>query len=439
MAAVAALAAAVGFEFGTNRMEIHMPQTAIAAPASPEKPARKIKYYWDPMLGPSSISDKPGKSAMGMELEPVYDDDSTSGAAESSGGPEVRIDGAIVQNMGVRTAQVTRGPLSKSIRTVGILRVPEPSQHDITLKVNGWIEKLFANQEGMHIQQGQPLFEVYSPDLQVAEEELIGAVRSLASLDASTSDDLRRQTQALVDSAKRKLRLWDVADQDIDAIAAATTALRTVIFRSPATGDVTDKAVVAGSSITAGMKLMQIDDRSTLWLDTVVYENQVSLVSIGQDVQATSESFPGKTFNGTISFIYPRVDASTRTVTVRTVIDNADALLTPGQYVTADIATKPLPDVIQAPREAIIDTGTRQIAFVVKTAGHFDPVEVKMGLVGDGEQAQIVSGLQPGDTVVTSGQFLFDVESRTTEAINKLRPTRSGQDSATASANGGRP
>jgi len=163
------------------------------------------KRWWDPMLGPSSITDHPGKSAMGMDLVPLD---------ANRAGPEVQIDPAMVQNMGVRTATVGRGPLTKTVRTVGLLKLPEPGMHDVSLKVGGWIDKLYADQDGMHVTKGEPLFELYSQDLQVAEEELISAVKSINSLDANASPSIRQEAQNLIDSAKRKLRLWDVAEED---------------------------------------------------------------------------------------------------------------------------------------------------------------------------------------------------------------------------------
>jgi RND family efflux transporter MFP subunit len=420
---IVALAAAVsiGYELGARRMQMGIPDAAASPAGNQGKPARKIRYYWDPMLGPSSIADKPGKSAMGMDLVPVYEDEALGAGTESSGGPEVRVESAVVQNMGIRMSEVTRGPLIKSIRTVGVLRVPEPNQHDLALKINGWIERLYADTEWMHVKRGEALYEVYSPDLQVASEELIGAMRALHAIDPAAPDEVRRQGQALVDSARQKLRLWDVDDEQIDKIAKATVAPPTVLFYSPFNGDVTDKMVMHGSNFQAGAKLIRIEDRSTLWLEAVVYEDQISMLAIGQEVQATVAGMPGKVFKGKISFIYPRIDPATRTVTVRVVLDNADLQLIPGQYVTADIVTRPVADAIQVPREAVIDTGTRQIAFVVRSPGQFDPVEVHMGLVGDDGRVQVISGLEVGQSVVTSGQFLLDVESRTTEAINKLR------------------
>ena len=284
----------------------HMRLTPLKTDAdeSPNASAPQKQLWWDPMLGPSSISDKPGKSAMGMDLVPY--------SPPESAGPAVRIDPTIVQNMGVRTAEVTRGPLTKSVHTVGVIESPESGLYDITLRVNGWIEKLYANQEGMHVHKGDPLFEVYSPDLQVAEEELITAVQSLRSLDPGTSDQVRKDAQRLVDSTRRKLELWDVAAEDIDAIARADKPPRTILFRSPAHGEVMDKMIVEGSYVQVGMKLMRIEDHSTMWLKLQVYEDQIPVVKLGQTVEVIAEALPSETFRGPISFIYPHLDHMAR-------------------------------------------------------------------------------------------------------------------------------
>jgi Cu(I)/Ag(I) efflux system membrane fusion protein len=375
---------------------------------------RKILYYWDPMLGPSSIAHAPGKSAMGMDLVPVYE-------GEQSSGPGLKIDPTVVQNMGIRTGEVSRGSLEKTVRTVGMLEVPEPGQCDINLKVNGWIKRLYANQEGMPVHKGEPLFDLYSPDLQVANEELIGAVKSLKSLDLNVSRSLRTESQNMVDSAKQKLRLWDIADKDIETIADAEKAPDSVSFRSPADGDVIDKMVVEGSAVQAGMKIMRIEDHKKLWLSAQVYEDDLPLVALGQRVEATVDGIPGKTYAAPITFIYPHLDHMSRTATVRITLDNPNHELSPGMYATAIIKTKPILDAVWAPREAVVDTGTRQIAFVAMPEGHFEPRKVRMGMMGDDDRVQILEGLAPGERVVTSGQFLLDVESRTAEAIDKLR------------------
>lgn len=377
---------------------------------------RKIAYWWDPMLGPSSISNHPGKSAMGMELVPVYESD-------VSAGPSVRIDPAVVQNMGVTTAPIVRGALSVTVRAVGMLDVPETGLHDVTLKINGYIQKLYADTEGMSVAKGDVLFDLYSPDLQLAEQELIVARQNLNASGNGAGDSVRNDARNLVDSARQKLRLWDIADQDIDAIAASTQPPKAVPFRSPAGGHIVDKIVVDGSAVQTGMKVMRIEDHSRLWLNAQVYEDQISMIKIGQEVRATVDGVPGKTFTGKVSFIYPHLDHMARTETVRTVLDNPGHELRPGMYAAAEIVTQPISDAVISPREAIIDTGTQQIAFVMDpaSAGHFQPRKVRMGIAGDDDKVQITEGLAPGDQVVTSGQFLMDVESRTTEAIEKLR------------------
>jgi RND family efflux transporter MFP subunit len=396
----------------------HMALTPIDAEvAQTEAQQKKILYWWDPMLGPSSISDHPGKSAMGMDLVPVYGDQA---------GPSVTIDPTVVQNMGVRTALVARGSLNKTVRAVGMLKIPEPGLHDISLKIGGWIDKLYADQDGMHVVASQPLFEIYSPDLQIAEQELISAVKSERTLEADADPALRQEAQGMIESAKRKLSLWDVSDQDIDAIAKSDQPPKDVPFRSPATGHIEDKMIVQGSAVQPMMKLMRVADHTKMWLEAQVYQEQIPVVKIGQEVIGTVDGMPGQSWKGTITFIYPHLDHMTRTLTVRMTLDNPDFDLKPGMYATAQIITQPIPDAILVPREAVIDTGTQQIAFVAEAEGHFSPRKVKVGLSGDDDQVQILEGLAPGETVVISGQFLMDVESHTIEAMQKLMmPTQS--------------
>jgi Cu(I)/Ag(I) efflux system membrane fusion protein/cobalt-zinc-cadmium efflux system membrane fusion protein len=340
---------------------------------------------------------------------------------ENSSGPAVTIDPTVVQNMGVRTALVTRGTLQKTIRTVGVLSIAQPAQVDISPRINGWIEKLYANQEGMHVHKGERLFDVYSPELLVAEQELIGAVVASHSQNSSSSDASKNESENLIASARRKLSLWGVADEDIEAIAKSGQAPRTVPFRSPADGEIEDEMVVEGSAIQSGTKILRIEDHSKLWLSAQVYEQQLAMVKLGQEMQAAFDSLPGNLI-ASIDFIYPHLDQTTRTVAVRATIDNSDHRLKPGMYAMVNIITKPIPDALLVPREAVIDTGTRQFVFVTKQTGHFDPRNVHMGLVGDDDQVQILDGLTEGETVVTSGQFLLDVTSRTTEALQKMRP-----------------
>ncbi len=368
--------------------------------------------WWDPMLGPSSITDHPGKSAMGMDMVPF--------TGQSARGADVTIDQAIVQNMGVQTTPVTRGPLHVTIRAVGLFKLPEPGLHDVSLKIGGWIDKLYADQEGMHISKGEPLFALYSPDLQVAAQELISAVRAQRSLSRDGNPALWNESESLLASARRKLRLWEMDEQEIDAIAKADRPPRDIVFRSPATGHLESKMIVQGAAVQPGMKLLSIADHTRIWLDAEVYEEQISLVKLGEPVKATLDAVPGKTFTGTVSFIYPHVEHATRTLTVRSTFDNPDFELKPGMYADANVVAEPITDAIRVPQEAVIDTGTKQIAFVAEGSGHFAPRTVRMWIRADDDQWQVVEGLAVGETVVTSGQFLMDVESNMNEAVAKL-------------------
>jgi RND family efflux transporter MFP subunit len=364
------------------------------------------------MLGPSSISNHPGKSAMGMDMVP-YTSRPTSGA-------DLTIDPAVVQNMGVQTAPVTRGPLRVTIRAVGVFKLPEPGLHDVSLKIGGWIDALYADQEGVHVTKGEPLFALYSPDLQVAEQEFISAIQSRHSLDPDAGTALQSEADSLVASARRKLQLWDVDEQEIDAIAKADRPPRDTIFRSPAMGHLEDKMIVQGTSVQPGMKLMSIADHTAMWLEADVYEGQIPLVEMGQTVEVAVAAIPGKTFTGRVTFIYPHVDHMTRTLMVRATFDNPEFDLKPGMYADANVISQPVKDVLQVPQEAVLDTGARQIVFVAGGGGRFSPRTVRVGIRGDDDRVQIVEGLAAGETVVTSGQFLMDVESRTNEAIAKL-------------------
>ncbi|MBV8780287.1 MAG: efflux RND transporter periplasmic adaptor subunit [Phycisphaerae bacterium] len=400
---------------------VHLHQssrTVAASQVSSTSPA-PAKQLWTCGMHPQVVQDHPGTCPIcHMQLVPLRMNNS---AYRGSGGPaDVVIDAAVVQNMGVRVATVIRGPLTRSVQAVGMLEAPESGLHDISPKVGGWITKLYANQEGMHVQKGEPLFDLYSPDLVVAEEELIGAVQALRALDNVPDASLKTSSQALAESAKTKLRLLDLSEEDINTIAEKQVASKSIPFRSPASGIVIDKAIVEGSATQAGQKLMRIEDHSNLWLQMQVYEDQMNLIAAGDDVRATIDAFPGKVFTGKITFIHPHVDPMSRTVMARAVLENTDLTLHPGMYASATIISRPSPDVIQVPREAVIDTGARQIVFLAEGNGHSSPRIVRMGMIGDGDKAEIVEGLKPGDAVVTSGQFLMDVESRTIEATQKF-------------------
>jgi len=374
---------------------------------------RKIAYYWDPMMKPPYVSKRPGKSPMGMDLVPVFEDEVSSGLA-------VTIDPVVTQNMGLRVDVVTEGPLRDVIRTVGYFRAPESGQHDVVLKVGGYIERLFANTAGVLVEKGAPLFDFYSPDLLVTEEELIAAKRSLDALPATAAEDVRVQSKELLDNVRRKLEIWDVGEKEIDALLASGMASRTVTFRSPATGFIVEKNAIQGASVMAGERLYRIADLSTLWLDAQLYENDLSFVEVGQKATATVQGASREPLAGEVIFIDPAVNETTRTAAARLAFKNPRFALKPGMFANVEITVSISKSAIQIPREAVLDTGKRQIVFIARGGGRFEPREVRTGAETAGGVVQILVGLAPGDTVVTSGQFLLDTESRTREAIEKM-------------------
>lgn len=392
-------------------------------------PTTKPLYHCG--MHPWIIQDHPGTCPIcHMELTRIQG----GGNEMGTGGPVVVIDPAVVQNMGVQTAAVTKGVLQKTVRTVGSLEVPETGLYDVTLKFNGYIDKLYADKTGMHIHKGDSLFDVYSPDLTVAEEELIAARKSVDAM-SDASPEILKQARELLGSARRKLQLLDISDSEIDAIAKQDHAPKDITIHSLTEGHLEEKMIVDGSSVQAGMKLMRIEDHHELWLEAKVYEGQLPLVQVGQMADATLDAMPGKTFTGKITFISPHLDHMNRTTAVRIELANPDFALKPGMYATVQIHTRPVEDAVLVPNTAVIDTGTQQLVFVQESEkGHFSPRLVMTGLTGDNDEVQVLSGLSPGESVVTSGQFLMDVESRTLEASQKFLAASTGSPVATMSS-----
>ena len=366
------------------------------------------KQLWTCGMHPQIVQDHPGPCPIcGMPLIPLVTQLPKGELLHTN---TVVIDPTVVQNMGVRTAMVMRGPLTKTVRTLGTLEIPQTAQYDVGVRVNGSIEKLYADQEGIHVHRGDVLFDLSSLDLLPIEQQLI-------MLNTWPTWGRSKEIRA----ARQQLAAAGIAEQDIDAIAQSAKPPLTVPVRSPADGVIQDKAIFAGSAVQAGMQLMRIEDHSALWLQAQVFERQSSLIKVGQTAQAMFDSAPGKMFTGRVDLIYPHVDPQSRTTMVRITLDNPSDDLKPGMYAQVGIVTTPLKDAPLAPREAVIDTGTRQIAFKAQSQGHFEPIDVAMGLVGDDDRVQILSGLKEGDTVVTSGQFLLEATSRTNESLLKMR------------------
>jgi RND family efflux transporter MFP subunit len=336
-----------------------------------------------------------------MKLTPLETEGAEVGA--------LTIDPVVVQNMGIRVAEARMGAVRRTIRAAGYLAEAEPNVRDVNLRVSGWIEHLHADTVGMHVEAGAPLFDLYSPELQVAVDELIAS--------RGRGGDVGEAVVAR--AARTKLERFGLRAADVERLARLDRAPRTVTFTSPTTGHVTEKLVVAGAAVKAGDRVLRIVDHSTLWLDAQVHPQDLAAVRIGSAVRAVVDGMPGDPIEGTVGFIHPHLDPATRTATVRAPIANPRLTLRPGMYATVGIAPAAAPETVVVPREAVIDTGTRRVVFVALAGGKFEPREVTTGASGEDGLVAIVEGLGVGERVVTSGQFLLDAESRMREAIQK--------------------
>ncbi len=393
---------------GMDLTSVNAAENNPPAQAATTSGERKIKYWVAPM-DPSFISDKPGKSPMGMDLVAVYEDEVAAGA-----GSTVSIDPVVVQNMGVRLERVERQSLFRHIRTIGEVEVGEDLVSVVNLRFSGWVERIHVAKTGDRIEAGQPLFEIYSPDLVASQEEYLLALRS-----QGPKSELTR-------SARRKLEFFDLDPRDIEAVARSGKVRRVLPIRAPRSGYVLHKNVVDGARVLAGQDLYTIGDLSKVWVQAEVYEHDAPWVEVGQPAQMEVAYQKGEIIEGSVAYVYPTLNKASRTLSVRLEFPNPDLRLKPGMFATVYIQFRREDDTLVVPTEAILNSGTREIVFVSVGEGRFEPREITTGLVGDRHTTQVLSGLTAGEEVVTSGQFLIDSESQLQEAIAKMLARRSG-------------
>jgi RND family efflux transporter MFP subunit len=370
-------------------------------------------------MHPQVILDHPGNCPIcGMKLTPIRSGaGADTNAATSSA---IAVDAATQQNMNLRTAEVGRGSLRKTIRTVGTIDYNETALADVTTRFKGWIEKLDVDATGQLVHRGEPLFEVYSPELYDAEVEFLQVVTN--SFKKFKSVQAQRQT------AIRNLKNFGVADGQITDIETNRRVLRTLPMTAPISGFVIEKDAVAGQMVDAGIKLYRIADLGIVWVIAQVYEQDLPFVRLGQEVVVKVASLPDREFRGRVTFIYPTVDEKTRTAKVRLEFENPGYFLKPGMFVSAQIDAELAEDAVLVPESAVLRSGARNTVFVALAGGKFEARDVALGVEAENRFIQVISGLSAGERVVTSGQFLLDSESQLREAIDKMRgPTRWGE------------
>ncbi len=395
--------------------------TGMQAAATAAQPGRKILYWQDPMH-PAYTSDKPGKAPdCGMDLVPVYEGEAgTIAAGAQLQLPEnaFRITPEKQQLIGVRYGVVERESLTRTIRATARLAYDETRIERVHSKIDGWIDKVYVDFTGQLVSRGQPLLDVYSPEVLASEEEYLLALKAREKLGHSSYKEVSTGADSLLDAARQRLELWDVPERLIAQIEKTGKPSRSMTLYSPAAGFVLTRNAYANQRITPETELYAVADLSTIWAIADFYEYEARDVRLGQRVVLTLTSFPGRKFAGTVSYIYPQLADSTRTLRVRAALPNPGFLLKPDMYGDLDL------DVgygrrLAVPQSAVLNSGTEQIVFVAHADGYFEPRKVVLGdSVGD--RVIVLGGLKEGEKIVTSGNFLVDSESSLKAAAGEM-------------------
>ncbi len=384
--------------------------------ADNDKPKeKKVLFYRNPM-NPAITSPVPAQDEMGMDYIPVYADGGASGD-EPVG--TVSIDPVTVQNIGVRTARAERRSLSHAVRAVGRVDFNEERLARLHPKTEGWIEVLRVSTTGSVVKKNDILLSIYSPQLVSSQEEYLRALNNLQVLKDSPYEEIRRGAQELADSSRQRLYLLDVPEHQIHELEATRKLMKRIHIHSPFDGTVMQVGVREGQYVTPKTELYMLADLSRVWVYVDVYEEDLPWVKQGDDAEMRVRAAPGRTFYGKVVYIYPYMERKTRTARVRLEFENPDLLLKPEMFANITLRSGRVVDAVVVPSEAVVRSGERELLFVVREPGKFEPRPVTLGL-SSGGKVQIIEGLAPGEEVVTSAQFLIDSESKLREATAKM-------------------
>lgn len=412
---IAVLAAGGGYWIGNQSAGEHaVAASSQAGSADSGKKERKPLYYRNPM-GLPDTSPVPKKDPMGMDYIPVYEGEQE---AEASSGNQIRISTEKVQKLGVKTEKASLKSIDRSVRAVGRVEPDERRTFTISPKFEGYVERLHVNATGQEIGKGQPLFEVYSPELVSAQREYAIAAQGVQALKGADSEAQSGMKQ-LAESSLMRLKNWDISDEQIRSLARSGEARRTMTFRSPVSGIVTEKKAVQGMRFMPGEMLYQVTDLSTVWVLADVFEQDIGLLKARAKAKVTINAYPGKEFEGTVTYVYPTLQSETRTVQVRLELPNPGHLLKPGMFADVQLAVDSRASAVTVPVSAVIDSGTRRIVLVQAREGRFEPREVKLGARSN-DYVEILEGVKDGEDVVVAANFLIDAESNLKAAVGSF-------------------
>jgi len=425
LAVLAALGVAAGGGYWLGRAAPGatpaQPQTMTTVTTPAAKAERKVLFYRNPM-GLPDTSPVPKRDSMGMDYIAVYTGDEAEG-------PELKISLDRVQKLGVKTETVSRREYSRAVRAVGTIQVNERLEHTVSPKFEGWIERLLVATTGETVRRGQPLMEVYSPELVTAQQEYVIAVKGRESV-SDAGLEIQANMKRLAENSLQRLRNWDISEQEIRRLQQEGKPRNTITLRSPVDGVVMSKPSVKGMRFMPGEPLYRIADLSSLWLLAEVFEQDLAGIAPGQQAAVRVNAYPDKVFRGKVAFVYPTVTPETRTARVRIELPNPGRLLKPAMYASVELAVRLSGEKrVMVSDSAVLDSGARQIVLVQRGEGKFEPREVKLGQRGDG-YVEVIEGVKEGETVVVSANFLIDSESNLKAAVGGF-----GQSAPGAKAN----
>jgi Cu(I)/Ag(I) efflux system membrane fusion protein len=381
----------------------------------PEAKAAPKKTIYRSTMNPNEVSDKPGKDSMGMDMVPVEVEEPTG--KTPSGLATVSITAEARQRMGITLGMVEKRNLTRDVRTSAKIVADETRLYHVNVKVEGWVDKLFVATTGQAVKKGDPLLTLYSPDLVAAEQEYLIAFQTKQRVAAGNPDAVQGG-ETLLDASRRRLELWDISAEQIERLEKTGKVEKFLTLYAPFSGWVLERNVIAGHKIMSGQDLLVLADLTTVWGDSDIYESDLPYVKVGMTAEIALPYWPDKTFTGELFFVSPTLDPETRTLKARITIPNADLLLKPEMYANARLSYQ-LGEKLAVPKAAVMRTGERSYAFRDGGGGKLIPVEIKLGIRSDGYY-EVLSGLQEGDKVVTSANFLVDSESSMKAAIEAL-------------------
>ena len=404
-----------GYWLGTRSTSLDRRGGVVAAPAASVPAQRKVLYYRNPM-GLADTSPTPKKDLMGMDYVPVYEGE--DGSKDPASPNQIRIGTEKIQKLGVRVESASMRQLGRSVRAAGRVEPDERRIFAVAPKFEGYVERLHVNVTGQPVAKGQPLFEVYSPELVSAQREYAIAMQGMQALQ-DAGPEAQGGMKQLAESSLTRLRNWGLSPEQVTALMKSGQTQRTITFPSPVSGVVTEKKALQGMRFMPGDMLYQVTDLSSVWVVADLAEQDIALVQNGAKAAVKITAYPNKLFAGRVTYVYPTLKAETRTVAVRVELANPGQLLKPAMYAQVDFAVGVKGPVLTVPDSAVIHTGTRRIVLVQIAEGRFEPREVELG--GRGENfVEVVKGVREGEQVVVAANFLIDAESNLKAAIGGL-------------------